>query len=793
MATAGALPARLLVLVGSETGNAQDAAEQVAREAARRGYGVRVTSMADYRAEQLPGEAVVVLVVATAGQGEVPGSMKRFWRYLLRRSLPRDWLGSTRYAVFGLGDSAYQHFNAAAKKVDRRMMDLGAVPLLPRGLGDDQHPCGYAAALDVWLASLWAVLPPPPRPPSAPSALPPEDHPRLHVRVLSDATTDAAPPPHTAAPPSPPAPDAAIAADEWVAWSQEMVAAVAMMDAALSAPWTPHSPSQPHADTAHVTAAAPLAAVPHQPPVLEAAAAASPATLAAAAAGGGVDGGAGGKQHTFDRHHPFLATLEVNRRITAEGHWQDVRHIELNTHGGPEYSPGDVLHVFPSQPRSAVLALLHHCHLHPHTRVLVRPAGDPSSSPAEATPVSLLALVAATVDMNSASPRAYFFEVLARFASDEREQEKLAWLASPEGREDLHEYNQRERRTVLEVLQEFSSVALPLPWLLQLCPRLQPRSFSISSSPLAHPGRCHITAALVRVTTPFKRTRLGLCSRWLASLHPGQAPPLPIWVTPGTLSLPPPSVPLVLVGPGTGCAPFRSFIHQRACLPRATISANEPATAAHDGSAGAAAGVVAPVLFFFGCRSQHGDYLYRAEWERLAGMHPQARVDERGGGQEGIVGSECGERPVCQGSVGCTDGAAGMDGVNGAAAMVEDSSALYVKPRDGATGAGEQRVGHEGTPLAQEKGGGLFVAFSRDQASKVYVQHLIREHARQVWHLLQQGAAVFIAGSANKMPADVMRALEDVVRREGGVEEEQARVWVKALQRAGRLMVEAWS
>ncbi|CAI7859324.1 unnamed protein product [Closterium sp. NIES-53] len=685
------------------------------------------------------------------------------------------------YAVFGLGDSAYQHFNAAAKKVDRRMMDLGAVPLLPRGLGDDQHPCGYAPALDVWLASLWAVLPPPPRPPSASSALPSEDHPRLHVHVLPDSTTHAAPPPHTAAPPSPPAPDAAIAADEWVAWSQEMAAAVTMMDAALSAPWTPHSPSQLHAADAHTCSAAP-----DQPPPREPTAAVSPTSAAAAA---GCDGGAGDKHPTFDRHHPFLATLEVNRRITVVGHWQDVRHIELDTHGGPQYSPGDVLHVLPSQPRSAVLALLHRCHLQPHTRVLVRPAGDPSF-PGGPTAVSLLSLVAATLDINSASPRAYFFEVLARFASDEREQEKLAWLASPEGREDLHEYNQRERRTVLEVLQEFSSVALPLPWLLQLCPRLQPRSFSISSSPLAHPGRCHITAALVRVTTPFKRARLGLCSRWLASLHPGQAPPLPIWVTPGTLSLPPPSVPLILIGPGTGCAPFRSFIHQRACLSRAAAPADAAATAAEDGSVGAEAGAAAPVLFFFGCRSQHGDYLYRAEWERLAGVHQQARVDERGGGQEEMAGSECVE---ANGSVGCVDGAAGMDGVDGASAVAEELRFLHAKPRDEAIGAQEQREGHEGTPLAQEKGGGLFVAFSRDQPSKVYVQHLIRAQARQVWHLLQQGAAVFIAGSANKMPADVMRALEDVVRREGGVEEEQARLWVKALQRAGRLMVEAWS
>ncbi|GJP41312.1 hypothetical protein CLOM_g978 [Closterium sp. NIES-68] len=788
MASGGALAARVLLLVGSETGNAQDAGEQVAREAARRGYGARVMSMGDYRAEELPGEAVVVLVVATTGQGEVPGSMKRFWRYLLRRSLPRDWLRGTCYAVFGLGDSAYQLFNAAAKKLDRRMMDLGAVPLLPRGLGDDQHPCGYAAALDVWLSSLWAVLPPPP--PSASSALSAVDQPRLHVQVLSDGLAHAASSPdaYTAAPPvAPPAPDAPIAAGDWVPWSKEMAEAVGMMDVALSAPWTPHTSAnaQPHSPDAPVSA--PTGFTPDKPALLEATGAASPATAAASG-----DDGAAEKRRAFHRHHPFLATLEVNRRLTAEGHWQDVRHIELNTHGGPEYSPGDVLHVFPSQPRSAVLALLHRCNLHPHMQVVVRAAGLTPSSPAPARSMSLLSLIAATLDINSASPRAYFFEVLGRFASDEREQEKLAWLASPEGREELHEYNQRERRTVLEVLQEFPSVALPLPWLLQLCPRLQPRSFSISSSPLAHPARCHLTAALVSVTTPLKRTRLGLCSRWLASLLPGQASPLPIWVTPGTLSLPPPSVPLILVGPGTGCAPFRSFIHQRACLPAAGGAAT---AAAGDGFAGVAGDLPAPILFFFGCRSQYADNLYQAEWEQLAGKQQHAGLEGSAGREEGTAGSARGEVNGSASDMGEADGWNGVHGAEG----VKESRVQAGMPQEEATGGvrsidvGRQEEGHTDTPLSQDRGGGLFVAFSRDQPSKVYVQHLIRANSRQVWQFLQQGAAVFIAGSANKMPADVTRALEDVVRREGGVEEEQARVWVKALQRAGRLMVEAWS
>lgn len=74
-----------------------------------------------------------------------------------------------------------------------------------------------------------------------------------------------------------------------------------------------------------------------------------------------------------------------------------------------------------------------------------------------------------------------------------------------------------------EVLTDFSSVALPLEWLVQVCPRLQPRQFSIASSISAHPRQAHITLAVVDYRTPFKRRKRGLCSSWLASLSKGEA------------------------------------------------------------------------------------------------------------------------------------------------------------------------------------------------------------------------------------------------------------------------------
>jgi len=76
-------------------------------------------------------------------------------------------------------------------------------------------------------------------------------------------------------------------------------------------------------------------------------------------------------------------------------------------------------------------------------------------------------------------------------------------------------------RTALEVLEDFPSARVPLEWLLQIVPRLQPRYFSIASSLPAHPGQVHILAALVDYQTPHKRHKRGVCSAWLSGLQPG--------------------------------------------------------------------------------------------------------------------------------------------------------------------------------------------------------------------------------------------------------------------------------
>ncbi|KAG8662476.1 hypothetical protein MANES_01G109200v8 [Manihot esculenta] len=406
---------------------------------------------------------------------------------------------------------------------------------------------------------------------------------------------------------------------------------------------------------------------------------------------------------SHDKNRPdCLLKMVKNQPLTRADCGKDVRHFEFEfISSAIKYEVGDVLELLPGQNPAAVDAFIQHCNLEPESLITVHPrVMESAESNAPNVPIKLKTFVELNMDVASASPRRYFFEVMSFFATAQHEKERLQYFASPEGRDDLYQYNQKERRTVLEVLEDFPSVQMPFEWLVQLVPQLKTRAFSISSSLSAHPNQVHLTVNVVSWTTPFKRTRTGLCSTWLAKLDPQQNTGLyiPAWFHKGLLPPPPPSLPLILVGPGTGCAPFRGFVEER------TIQ---------DVSDRAA-----PIMFFFGCRSEENDFLYKDFWL---------------------------------------------------------SHAL------------------ENGVLAEQRGGGFYVAFSRDQPQKVYVQHKMQEHSGRIWDLLLEGASIYVAGSSTKMPSDVRAAFEDIISREAGVSKETAELQLRRLERDGRYHVEAWS
>ncbi|XP_053229587.1 NADPH-dependent diflavin oxidoreductase 1 isoform X3 [Podarcis raffonei] len=151
-------PRRLLVLFGSQSGTAEDLAQRIGRQAARRRFRVRVSALDDYPVAKLIEEPLAIFVCATTGQGDPPDNMKNFWRFLFRKKLPATSLSRLDYGVVGLGDSAYPKFNFVAKKLHKRLVQLGGCPLLPPALGDDQHDLGPDAAVDPWLADLWEKI-----------------------------------------------------------------------------------------------------------------------------------------------------------------------------------------------------------------------------------------------------------------------------------------------------------------------------------------------------------------------------------------------------------------------------------------------------------------------------------------------------------------------------------------------------------------------------------------------------------------------------------------------------------
>ncbi|CAN8269766.1 unnamed protein product [Cochlearia groenlandica] len=620
----GEKPRKLLVLYASQTGNALDAAERICREAERRGCSTSIVSTDEFEASSLPYEKAVVFLVSTTGQGDSPDSFKEFWRFLLQRSLGKYWLQHVRYAVFGLGDSGYQKYNFVAKKLDKRLSDLGAITIIERGLGDDQHPSGYEGTLDPWMLSLWSTIY------------------KINPKYF------------------PKGPDVMIPQDEVIDKPKYRIFY--------------HTPEKLEAK------------ILSESEFIQRARGMSPGKL------------------SKEKSKPdcFLKMIR-NEVLTKAGSTKDVRHFEFQFISSTiEYEVGDVVELLPSQNPSAIDAFIERCNLDPESFITVCPSQTKNSGSCEEVitqvPIKLKTFIELTMDVTSASPRRYFFEVMSFYATAEHEKERLQYFASPEGRDDLYNYNQKERRSVVEVLEDFPSVQIPFEWLVQLVPPLKPRAFSISSSPSAHRAQVHLTVSIVSWITPYKRTRKGLCSTWLASLTPEKEINIPVWFHRGSLRAPSQSLPLILVGPGTGCAPYRGFIAERAVQ--------------------AQSGPIAPVMFFFGCRNKDTDFLYHDFWES------------------------------------------------------------------------ETR---EGGVLSEEKGGGFYTAFSRDQPKKVYVQHKIRKMSKKVWDLLCDGAAVYVAGSSTKMPSDVLSALEDVVSEEMGVSKEVSSRWLKALEKAGRYNVEAWS
>ncbi|PNS17437.1 NADPH-dependent diflavin oxidoreductase 1 [Sphaceloma murrayae] len=143
-----------LVLYGSETGNAQDVADEIGRLTERLRFETVVLDLDSIDIRDLLRYSIVIVAISTAGQGEFPQNARSLWKALLNSRLKPGVLRRMTFTTFGLGDSSYPRFNVAHRMLHGRLRQLGAQLFCPRGEGNEQHPEGHSAELRTWILEL---------------------------------------------------------------------------------------------------------------------------------------------------------------------------------------------------------------------------------------------------------------------------------------------------------------------------------------------------------------------------------------------------------------------------------------------------------------------------------------------------------------------------------------------------------------------------------------------------------------------------------------------------------------
>lgn len=299
----------------------------------------------------------------------------------------------------------------------------------------------------------------------------------------------------------------------------------------------------------------------------------------------------------------FTAVLQKNERLTPQSHFQDVRLLEFSMSRPTDHAPGDAASILPQNPPNVVEEFLSIASVDtdPDQLIVIKTnpqATNTSSVITFQNPITLRSILTHYLDI-AAIPRRSFFSFISAFTSDITHRDRLLEFTDPQYLDELYDYTTRPRRSIIEVLQEFSSVKIPIPYLLEAIPRIRPRLFSIASSSLQYPidkPQIDLLVAIVKYRTVIKKIRQGLCTRYIASLPVGAK--LSITISKGGLSpkTGEQQTPVLMVGPGTGVAPMRALTWDRV-LNRGEKKGEN--------------------LLCFGSRGKDVDYFFKDEWEKL--------------------------------------------------------------------------------------------------------------------------------------------------------------------------------
>jgi len=377
------------------------------------------------------------------------------------------------------------------------------------------------------------------------------------------------------------------------------------------------------------------------------------------AAGSGEAAAPAPARSPWNKKTPFPSKLSVNRVLSGDGSAKEIRHFEFDLgDSGITYAAGDALAVVPVNDPALVELLLARLELD----------GD-----ADAGGESLRERMLREWEIATPSK-----DLIAAIAERDPEGE-LAAMVRREDRAAMDSW--LWGRDTLDLLEGSPEVRFSALELSELLRPLQARSYSISSSPLQSPDRIHLTVASVRHGR--EREHGGVTSTYLADRLDAEQP-VGIYLQPNNaFSVPEDGDrPVVMIGPGTGIAPFRGFLHERA-----------------------ESGAKGPNWLFFGDQHAASDFIYRDELEAMQASGVLTRLD---------------------------------------------------------------------------------LAFSRDQAEKIYVQTRMREQGAELYAWLEQGGYLYVCGDATRMAKDVEHALLEIVQAHRGCSEAEANEYVSMLKREKR-------
>ncbi|KMY88494.1 NADPH--cytochrome P450 reductase isoform X1 [Drosophila simulans] len=499
----------LVVFYGSQTGTGEEFAGRLAKEGIRYRLKGMVADPEECDMEELLqlkdiDNSLAVFCLATYGEGDPTDNAMEFYEWITSGDVD---LTGLNYAVFGLGNKTYEHYNKVAIYVDKRLEELGANRVFELGLGDDD--ANIEDDFITWKDRFWPAV-------------------CDHFGIEGGG-------------------------------EEVLIRQYRLLEQPEVQP-----------DRIYTGEIARLHSIQNQRP-------------------------------PFDAKNPFLAPIKVNREL-HKGGGRSCMHIELSIDGSKmRYDAGDHVAMFPVNDKSLVEKLGQLCNADLDTVFsLINTDTDSSKKHPFPCPTTYRTALTHYLEI-TAIPRTHILKELAEYCTDEKEKELLRSMASisPEGKEKYQSWIQDACRNIVHILEDIKSCRPPIDHVCELLPRLQPRYYSISSSAKLHPTDVHVTAVLVEYKTPTGRINKGVATTYLKNKQPqgSEEVKVPVFIRKSQFRLPTkPETPIIMVGPGTGLAPFRGFIQERQFL------RDEGKT-------------VGESILYFGCRKRSEDYIYESELE----------------------------------------------------------------------------------------------------------------------------------------------------------------------------------